>query len=110
MRAILTSVDSFLRGSGLFSVERAALRPWWWLPAMVIGFSSIYGVVMGMFDLGSLERLPMVAYSALKVPLLLMATAALCLPVFVLFNTILGLHDDLREAIEAIVAGQAGLS
>ncbi len=110
MRAMMIHVDSFLRGSGPFSADQVWPRPWWWLPAMVIGFGSIYGMIMGTFDLGSIERLPMLAYGGIKVPLLLLATTALCLPVFVLFNTILGLGDDLREATEAILAGQAGLS
>lgn len=49
-------------------------------------------------------------FSAVKVPLLLLATTALCLPAFFVANTVLGLRDDLRAAVQALLAGQAALS
>lgn len=110
MRTALAHADLFLRGSGPFLPERAASRPGWWLPLMVVTFSPIYGALMGSFDLGSAERLLMMAYSGAKVPLLLFATTALCLPGFFVLNTVLGLRDDFREAVQAVLAGQAGLS
>lgn len=110
MRAALTQADLFLRGQGVFRPDRVAARPGWWLPLMVCGFGPIYGAVMGSFSLQSPDRLVLVFYSAAKVPLLLFATTALCLPGFFVLNTLLGLRDDLGEAIQAILAGQAGLS
>jgi hypothetical protein len=110
MRGALLQTDAFLRGGGLFAPARATERPWWWLPVMIIVFSSLYGAVMGTYNVGSAERLLQVAYSALKVPLLLLVTSLLCLPAFFVLNTVLGLRDDFREALQAILAGQAGLS
>ena len=110
MRAALAHTDRFLRGSGEFAFEEAASRPAWWLPAMIVGFAPIYGLFMGSFDLSSPERILMMVYSGVKVPLLLFATTALCLPGFFVLNTIMGLRDDFFEAMQAILAGQAGLS
>lgn len=110
MRAALAQTDNFLRGEALFDPARTGVRPAWWLPAMVCGFAPLYGAVMGSFCLDSPDRLLLVAYSAIKVPLLLFATSVLCLPGFFVLNTLLGLRDDFRESLQAILAGQAGLS
>ncbi len=110
MRTALAHADLFLRGGGPYLPERSASRPAWWLPLMVVAFSPIYGAVMGSFELGSPQRLLMLVYGGVKVPLLLFATTALCLPGFFVLNTILGLRDDFRDALQAILAGQAGLS
>jgi hypothetical protein len=110
MRAALAHTDLFLRGGGPFAAGQSAARPAWWLPVMIVGFSPIYGLFMGSFELSSAERLLMAVYSGTKVPLLLFATTALCLPAFFVLNTVLGLRDDFREAIQAILSGQAGLS
>jgi len=110
MRTALAHADQFLRGSGAFSSRQAASRPAWWLPVMIVSFAPIYGLFMGSFDLSSPERILMMVYSGIKVPLLLFATTALCLPGFFVLNTIMGLRDDFLEAMQAILAGQAGLS
>jgi len=110
MRAALLHTDDFLRGCGQFAPARAVQRPWWRLPLMIIAFSALYGAVMGTYHLDSPDRLRQVVYSALKVPLLLLVTSLLCLPAFFVLNTVLGLRDDFRAALQAILAGQAGLS
>lgn len=110
MRTALAQTDLFLRGQGLFAPEKAAVRPAWWLPAIVCCFAAIYGAVMGSYRLDNSQRLLMLVFGAIKVPLLLFATSALCLPGFFVLNTLLGLRDDFREAMQAILAGQAGLS
>lgn len=110
MQSALAQTDLFLRGEGAFRADRTAARPAWWLPLMVCGFAPIYGAAMGSFSLDSPDRLVLMLYSAIKVPLLLFLTSALCLPGFFVLNTLLGLRDDLGEAIQAILAGQAGLS
>ena len=48
------------------------------------------------------------AYSAVKVPLLLLATLGLSLPSFFVLNTLLGVRADFAAALRAIVASQAG--
>jgi len=110
MRTALASTDQFLRGAGPFAVERVAARPAWWLPALVIAFAPIYGAMMGSYQVDSLNRLLQVPFAALKLPLLLFGTTALCLPAFFVLNTILGLRDDFKAATQAILAAQAALS
>ncbi len=108
--AAFQHTDAFLRGTGRFHPAAARARPWWWLVAMIVAFGPIYGSAMGTYHLDSAERLWQVVYSGVKVPLLLLATSLLCLPAFAILNTVCGLRDDFREALQAILAGQAGLS
>ena len=61
---------------------------------------------MGCFGL----RGGQVAVSAVKVPLLLLATLALSLPSYFVLNTLLGVRSDFAEAWRAVVASQAGLT
>ena len=77
---------------------------------MVLAFAPLYGGLMGSFQFDSPERILQVIYAGAKVPLLLFATTLICLPGFFVLNTILGLRDDFRESLQAILAGQAGLS
>src|SRR5262245_50559032 len=110
MSPVLACTDDLLRGEGRFSPAAAEERRWWWLPGLVLIFAPIYGGVMGSFQLDSAARIMQVIYSASKVPLLLGVTSLLCLPGFFVMNTVLGLRDDLRDSLRAILAGQAALS
>ncbi|MBN1346574.1 MAG: hypothetical protein JXQ73_28045 [Phycisphaerae bacterium] len=110
MRAALSQADAFLRATGPFAPSEVARRPRWWLPVIVVTFAPIYGATMGSYHLVAVERAWQMVFSGVKIPMLLLATSALCLPGFFVLNTILGLREDLREALQAIVAGQAGLS
>ena len=74
--------------------------------AIVLGCGLVYGGVMGLFG----GRWGQVAYSAVKVPLLLAATLTLSLPTYFVLNTLLGLRDDFATAWRAVVASQAGLT
>jgi hypothetical protein len=75
---------------------------------MVCGMG--YGAVMGAFGGVSEDRAWQVFYSAVKVPLLLLAAFLISLPSFFVFNTLFGLRRDFPLALEAIVAAQAGLT
>ena len=110
MSTALIRTDQFLRGEGPFEPLRADERPWWWLPAMVLIFTPLYGAVMGSFSVTESERIWLSVFSACKAPMLLLVTSLLCLPGFFVLNTVLGLRDDLREALQAILAGQAAVS
>ena len=110
MRAAIFQADRFLRGAGPFAPGASAARPAWWLPLMVVALGPIYGACMGSFQLDSSDRLLLMLYGGLKVPLLLFSTTVVCLPGFFVLNTLLGLRDDFRDVLQAIVAGQAGLS
>ena len=81
-----------------------------WLLALVALFGLFYGAVMGGF--GGLEdgRALQVAYSAVKVPLLLLLTFGLSLPSFFVLNTLLGVREDFGDVLRALVTTQAGLT
>ena len=75
-----------------------------------LAFGMAYGAVMGTFSGVGGDRLLQVLYSALKVPLLLLATFAISLPSFFVLNTLLGVREDFAAAFRALVATQAGLT
>ena len=62
-----------------------------------------YSVIFGQRWLQSL-------YSAIKVPLLLLATFGLGLPFYFVLNSLLGLRDDFAESLRILIATQAGLT
>jgi hypothetical protein len=76
--------------------------PW----QIVLGCGLAYGGVMGAFG----WRAGQVAFSAVKVPLLLMATLLLSLPSYFVLNTLLGVRSDFGAAWRAVMASQAGLT
>jgi hypothetical protein len=77
---------------------------------LVIVFGSIYGATMGSYGLNSFARLQQSLYSAIKVPMLLGITFAISLPSFYVINMLLGLADDFRAAVRALIATQAGIA
>ncbi|WP_422928013.1 hypothetical protein [Singulisphaera sp. PoT] len=95
MKALLRRVDDVLRG-------RAASQPW----LLVVLCGMAYGAVMGSFA----GRLGQMAYSAVKVPLLLLATLALSLPSYFILNTLLGVRGEFSKVLRAIVSAQAALT
>ena len=99
MIAPLRSADEVLRG-------RSRGRPWW----LIVACGAIYGGVMGGFGGLSGDRPWLVAYAAAKVPLLLLATLALCLPSYFVLSTLLGLRGDFAVALRAVIASQAALA
>jgi hypothetical protein len=77
---------------------------------LILVFGMTYGGVMGTYGGLSGDRLLQVVYSAVKVPILLVATFLLSLPSFFVLNTILGLRGDFGRVVVALLATQAGLS
>jgi len=69
-----------------------------------------YGLVMGSFACDSLSRARLMLYGALKVPLLLLGTAALCLPAYFALNTIGGVRRHFATALQAVFASQAAVA
>lgn len=65
---------------------------------------------MGTFGGLSPDRLQQVLYSAVKVPLLLLATFSLTLPSFFVVNTLVGLRADFAESLRSLIATQAVLA
>ena len=95
MIVIHRKLDAILRG-------HLAAGSW----TIVLGCGLAYGGVMGLFG----GRVGQVAYSAVKVPLLLGATLLLSLPSYFVLNTLLGLRADFAVAWRAVVTSQAGLT
>ena len=73
---------------------------------IVLGCGLTYGGLKGRIG----GRVGQVACSAVKVPLLLLATLVLSLPSYFVLNTLLGLRSDFAAAWRAVVASQAGLT
>jgi len=69
-----------------------------------------YGAVMGAYGGFTGARLLQVLFSAIKVPLLVLASFALTLPSFFVLNTLLGLRKDFPQALRALVATQAAMA
>jgi hypothetical protein len=80
---------------------------------LVFGIATagcLYGAAMGSFACDSLSRAKLIVYAGVKVPLLLFATTAICLPCFFVLNTLAGLRHAFTRAVRAIFAGQAGVA
>ncbi len=98
----------------LWSLARPALVPGGvstrTLVLIVVVAGAFYGAVMGSYALETTERLFVSLYSAIKMPILVFATAGLCLPVFFVFNTLAGLRADFKQSMRSILAGQAAFT
>lgn len=101
-------MDSVLRRRG--DGEREELGTTRALMLLLFVCAAGYGAGMGSFRGDGPTRPLQIGYSALKTPLLLMATFGTALPSFVVLNTLLGLRDDVRQAIRAVAASQAGFT
>lgn len=82
------------------------------LLAVLIVLGLFYGAIMGSYRLlaGQAGWELQIAYSAVKVPLLLMGSFLISLPSFFVINTLLGLRHDFGAAVRALLAAQAGLA
>lgn len=73
-------------------------------------FGALYGAAMGTFGGVAGDRALQVLISAAKVPLLLLATFAISLPSFFIFNTLFAVRADFPAALRAMAVSQAGLT
>lgn len=99
-----TAAGQLLRSEGRFAAAHARV-PLARLFLLTTCGGAVYGAVMGNFA-GPLGAL----YSALKVPLLLVASLVLCLPAFRAVNALLGLGADFPAALRAIASAQGTLA
>lgn len=107
MRGAISRADALVKGLGRPLALEPEARA---LAALVLAAGPVYGAFMGSFALESADRLPLVLYSAVKVPLLIFATTAVCLPGFFVLSSVLGLRAFFGRAMRAILAGQAALT
>jgi hypothetical protein len=98
----MSGVDALLRGERGFAAGRGAV-PWAAIAGFVVLYGALSGGVIGSFSL----RAEQVAYSALKVPILIAFSTALCAPSFYALNAVLGLRDDFSAALRGVLSTQA---
>jgi hypothetical protein len=112
MAAWLTIADDILRRASWTTLPSGAMRGLTRLIGCLVVFGLLYGATMGTFRglAGESQWVRQIAYSAVKVPLLLLATFLISLPSFFVLNTLLGLRGDFNQAIRAIIATQAGMA
>ena len=110
LTTLLARADDILRRRPWTIQSAPAGSALLWLAGSVVLFGMLYGAAMGTFDGIGGDRLWQVAYSALKVPLLLLVTFLIGLPSFFVLNTLFGLRRDFTQTLRALVAAQAGLA
>lgn len=76
----------------------------------IVLFGMLYGAVLGAFGGITPDRWEQMLYSAIKVPMLLLVTFAVCLPSFFVLNTLLGVRDDFGVALRALISVQSVLT
>lgn len=119
VRAVTDRFEELCARIGRFSGPHAAPVSTTDLPfrtlllAIVIG-AAIFGAVMGTYEIGGDGvgggRWPLLFYSAIKVPTLILLTTAVCLPAYFVLNTVAGLRDDFSRSLRAVLAGQAAVA
>lgn len=82
-------------------------HPWWAGPLLVLVFSPIIGLATGSFSVYEPARATLMLYAAIKVPLLLLVTTAICLPPFFVMHAALGVRRDFPVSLRAVLAAQA---
>lgn len=96
-------------------LARLARADWERLPVrtlvlVIFTAGPMYGAIMGSYALHSGVRLLLCVYAAIKMPLLVLVTAGLCLPAFFVLNTVAGLRGDFPRAVRSILAAQAAFA
>jgi hypothetical protein len=108
----ITAADDVLRQAPWVTRQLDSRQAILRLIGYLVAFGLLYGAVMGSFRaIASQPQWQLqVVYSAVKVPLLLMATFVISLPSFYVLNSLLGLGRDFGPAVRALVAAQSGLA
>jgi hypothetical protein len=81
-----------------------------WALLMAIALAApIFGLAMGSHDLSG-PRWRYAVFAGIKMPLMILGSGAVCLPGFVVLMRVLGLGDDLRQALRAILSSQVAVT
>lgn len=114
MNYILRRIDSIVRGASRDGLVERSHRQIIEQSAIIVLCTVIYGGVMGSWGLfdGSGEGSQWLysLYSAMKVPLLLLASFLLSLPALFVFYTLAGLRSDFWEVARALTELQGVLA
>lgn len=111
MRAVLSCADSLLRSDYNPALQQA--NTWWHhrplrLQCTVVAlFGVLYGAIMGSYAGVSPDRWLHLAYTALKVPILLGTTFLLSWPSFAVANYLIGLGSDVKQALQITLSCQS---
>lgn len=100
----LALFDGIARRAGAAQPSLTAL-----VVAVVIA-GALYGAAMGGWRVLEGDRWKLVVFVAIKSPMLIVVTTLIVLPGFFVLNSVAGLRDDFRDALRAILIGQAGLT
>ena len=109
----LERVEALLRGDAGIWLGTEAARTWRLVLPLSVAAGLFYGAVMGTYGFHGPADRPIGApalqmlYSACKVPVLLGAATALCLPGLGAFLAAIGLRASLAPILRGIVASQA---
>ena len=112
MVAWFSTADDILRRAAWVNSRldsrRAVLR----FIGCIVVFGLLYGAAMGSFRglAAQSQWVRQMAYSAVKVPILLTVTFLISLPSFFVLNSLLGLRNDFARAVRSLMAAQAGLA
>ena len=107
---LLSWADDVLYATPEISGAGSARRQSSQMAAVLCVFGILYGGVMGSYSGIFGQRYLQVAYSGVKVPLLLTATFGLSLPFFFVVNSLYGLRPDFGRVLRALLATQASVT
>ncbi len=99
-RSLPSDIDLALRATLLD-------RPWWAGPRIVLLISPLAGLAIGSFGAVSPERAPQMLYAAIKLPLMILGSAVVCLPAFFVMHLALRARRDFPLAVRGVLGGQA---
>jgi len=102
--------DRLLRGCWQAQERSSVGATLGWLAGFVLICGAGYGAVMGSFGGITGDRVWQMAYSAAKVPILLLGTFWICIPSFFVLNTVAGVRSDFRKVLQALLGAQATLT
>jgi hypothetical protein len=94
-----------LRSCGQFDVRSDRL-PWARTVLLVFVCGGLAGLMMGSYA----GRIEQCLLSAVKVPMLLLLSAATCLPAFMTIHAMLGLRHDMQALLRAVLATMAAFA
>jgi hypothetical protein len=114
MRNLLLHIDPILRGASDGAERDASRREILERGALILLSTMTYGGAMGSWGIVSSgigsDALLSSLYSAVKVPLLLVATFLLSLPALFVFYSLAGLRADFSRVVRSLMEMQSGLA